>query len=153
MPFLSDVVDARSSDGRSWTLDTPVTYVGDYGVYTVPAGYVTDFASVPWLLRQFFPKSGPWNLAAVVHDWLITHGLVGFADITSAQVDAEFRGALKVCNVGFVRRWLMWAGVRWAAVANKVRRPGWLRTLPQLVGVTAVALAPVVAPLVFLLPR
>lgn len=39
----------------------------------------------------------------------------------------------------------MWAGVRWAAVLNPIRGPGWLRTLPLLLAVSAAALAPLVA--------
>lgn len=151
MPFLSDWYTARSRDGESWTLGEAVTYVGKYGTYLVPAGYITDFASVPRLLWWFTPRSGPWNKAAIVHDWLITNGLLGEIDITSIRVDAEFREALKACDVSWVRRWLMWAGVRWAAVTSRVRRPGWLKSLPQLLAVTATALAPVVGPLVLLL--
>lgn len=153
MPFLSEWVDSTSRDGEEFTLTRAVTYVGKYGTYVVPAGYVTDFASVPRLLWWFTPKSGPWNKAAIVHDWLITNGLLGEIDITSARVDREFRDALKACDVSWVRRWLMWDGVRWAAVLNGVRRPGWLKTLPQLLGVTATALTPVALPLIFLLQR
>lgn len=153
--FLSDWVVARSRDGVNWDLEDPVTFIGKYGTYTVPAKYITDFATVPWLFRLFFPRSGPWNLAAVIHDWLISVGLqLGKINLTSAQVDEEFRVALEVCKVGVIRRWLMWAGVRWAAPGTKCRRSwGWFKTLPGLLGVTAVALAPVVAPLVFLLQR
>jgi uncharacterized protein DUF1353 len=150
MPFLSDWVNVRSRDGESWILDEAVIYIGKYGKYVVPAGYTTDFASVPRLLWWFTPKSGPWNKAAVVHDWLITNGLLGEIDITSPRVDAEFREAMKACGVGWARRWVMWAGVRWAAVVNRVRRPGWLRTLPQLLSVTALTASPVVVPIVLL---
>lgn len=151
MTFLSDWVETTTRDGESFTLTKAVTYVGKFGRYVVPAGYVTDFASVPRLLWWFTPKSGPWNKAAIVHDWLITNGLLGEIDITSPKVDAEFREALKVCGVGWIRRWLMWTGVRWAAVANHVRRSGWLKTLPQLLTVSALELAPIVAPLIFFL--
>jgi hypothetical protein len=129
---------------NTWVLLRALLYVGRHGKYRVPVGYRTDFASVPRLLWVLFPQSGRWDPAAVVHDWLITNGLLGEVEITSAQVDAEFRRALEAVNVGFVRRWLMWTGVRWAAVGTKVRRPGWLKTLPQLVAVTAVELAPLV---------
>lgn len=130
---------------NTWTLIRALIYAGRHGQYRVPVGYRTDFASVPRLLWTLFPQSGRWDPAAVVHDWLITDGLLGAVDITSAEVDAEFRRALKACKVGFIKRWLMWSGVRWAAVGTKVRRPGWLKTLPQLVAVTAVELAPLVA--------
>lgn len=152
MPFVDAPLRTDKVGDRLWRLCLPVTYRGDFGTYTVPAGYDTDFASVPRLLWVLFPPIGRWDQAAVVHDWLITHGLAQReADVTSAQVDAEFRGALKVLKVGFVGRWLMWAGVRWAAVLNRVRRPGWLRTLPQLLLVSASALAPLAGAVVALL--
>ena len=34
----------------------------------VPKGFVTDFASIPRLLRIFIPKLGRYNKAAVLHD-------------------------------------------------------------------------------------
>lgn len=142
MPFVEAPLDVRKVGDSVWQLLAAVVYRGDWGNYTVPVGYNTDFASVPRLLWILFPQSGRWDPAAVVHDWLITDLLVS-GGITSAHVDAEFRGALKACNVGLIRRWLMWSGVRWAAVANRIRRPGWWRTLPQLLGVSAAALAPV----------
>lgn len=152
MPFLSDEwVYTKSRDGEEHVLEQAVVYIGKYGRYVIPAGYITDFASVPRLLWWFTPRSGPWNKAAIVHDWLITNGLLGEIDITSPQVDAEFREALKVSGVRFIRRWIMWTGVRWAAVASRVRRPGWLKTLPQLLTVTALELAPIAAPLLILL--
>jgi hypothetical protein len=147
MPFIEAPLDVTKVGDTTWELRSPVTYIGDYGTYTVPVGYVTDFASVPRPLWILFPQSGRWDTAAVVHDWLITD-LLPAAGITSPHVDAEFRGALKAIKpvrVGFVRRWLMWAGVRWAALPNPVRRPGWLGTLPQLLAVTAAALAPLAA--------
>jgi hypothetical protein len=159
MPFIETPLDVRKVGDNTWQLLAPVVYRGDYGTYTVPGnpegtGYVTDFASVPRLMWTLFPQSGRWDQAAVVHDYLITDVLTtgrgwvtprGTYLPTSAQVDHEFRGALKALKVGPVRRWLMWAGVRWAAALNPVRRHGWLRTLPLLLAVTASALAPFVA--------
>lgn len=150
MGFISKRIQVEQAGDVTWRLLAPVLYLGRYGTYMVRSGYVTDFASVPRWLWWFTPQSGRWNAAAIIHDWLITNGLKGEIDITSPQVDAEFRVALKELNVGFIRRWLMWAGVRWAAVLNKVRRPGWLRTLPQLLLVSATALAPLVVPVVLL---
>lgn len=141
MPFIRRTVRAEQIGDVTWRLLAAVEFLGRYGRYVVPAGYVTDFASVPRLLWWLVPQSGRWNPAAIVHDWLITD-LLTAGGITSGRVDAEFRHALKACGVGFCRRWLMWAGVRWAAVANPIRRPGWLRTLPLLLLVTAVLLAP-----------
>ena len=152
MAFLLKTIRVEQVGDVLWQLLVPVIYLGRYGTYAVPSGYVTDFASVPRWLWWFTPQSGRWNGAAIVHDWLITDGLgKGLIEITSAQIDAEFRQALRDCGVGFIRRWLMWAGVRWAAAFNPLRRPGWLLTLPLLLLVSALALAPVAAVLLLVL--
>jgi len=152
MPFLSGPPRVEQVDAARWRLLADVVYVTPAALldgwvvhkatYRVPTGYVTDFASVPRLLWFFTPPSGEYTLAAIVHDYLITDALPA-GELTSAQVDREFRVAMQSLDVGFVRRWLMWAGVRWAAVASAPRRPGWLRTLPQLLFVSAAALAPI----------
>lgn len=56
----------------SFVLVTPAVFWWEHkGVnITVPAGFVTNLASVPWLLRSFFPVNDNHRLAAVVHDYL-----------------------------------------------------------------------------------
>ena len=82
---------------------------------TVPAGFVTDFASIPRLLWRLLPPTGRYTRASVVHDLLYrTPGLC-----TRAQADAVLYEAMKYpCKVGFFTRWTIWLGVRvggWAA--------------------------------------
>lgn len=36
----------------------------------VPAGFVSDLASVPWFLHFLFPPYGRYTEAAIIHDWL-----------------------------------------------------------------------------------
>lgn len=60
-------------DGTSWVLLEPLTYELNHGTddrITVPAGFITDFASVPRPLWALFPRQGYHTNAAVVHDWL-----------------------------------------------------------------------------------
>ena len=42
----------------------------DRNFIIVPAGYRTDFASIPRLLWRILPPGGRYREAAVVHDWL-----------------------------------------------------------------------------------
>lgn len=80
-------------------------------VVTVPAGFVTDFASVPWGLWNLFPPLGLWARAAIVHDYLCeTKGL--FGRYSSSRCADIFREAMAVVGVGVVKRNLMWAAVR-----------------------------------------
>jgi hypothetical protein len=54
-----------------WTLLNPVCVtLSDGTELYIPAGYVTDFASVPQALWSVLPPIGWHNLAALVHDYL-----------------------------------------------------------------------------------
>lgn len=76
---------------------------------TIPADFITDFASVPRFFWRFLPPTGRYTRAAVVHDFLYrTPGLC-----TRAQADAVLYEAMKFpCHVGFFTRWTIYAGVR-----------------------------------------
>ena len=55
---------------EEWRLLEPLTYQGSRDTFTVPAGYVTNFASVPRLLWWFIPRYGRYTKATVLHDCL-----------------------------------------------------------------------------------
>lgn len=80
-------------------------------VITVPAGYDTDFASVPRLFWRILPPHGPYVPAAVVHDWLCD--LRGSTGIDSAATHAVFREAMEVLRVPAWKRHTMYQAVRW----------------------------------------
>lgn len=142
MPFLEpDQFTVRRVDPINWALQRYLIYKGKTQTFCIPKGYVTDFASVPWFLQWFVPRTGVWTLAAVLHDWLITHGIPEGL-VSSRDADGIFRRVLREEGVGFIRRWLMWAAVRVAAPFSKHRRPsGIVRDLPQLLAVLAPFLA------------
>ena len=59
-------------DGTNFMLIDPLFYeIKRTGkVITVPAGFVTDFASVPWYARWFISVLGKHSIPAIVHDYL-----------------------------------------------------------------------------------
>ena len=72
--FLSQLVVTPMPDGRKWKLFLPFTYhigsrYSDNSI-SVPIGFVTDFASVPWPLWAWLPSWGKYGKAAVLHDWM-----------------------------------------------------------------------------------
>jgi hypothetical protein len=75
----------------------------------VAAGFVTDFASVPWFARSLFAPFDRAAKAAVVHDFLLEQQPRARP---RAEIDRIFREALAVLKVAFWRRWVMWAAVR-----------------------------------------
>ncbi|MBX9706865.1 MAG: DUF1353 domain-containing protein [Caulobacteraceae bacterium] len=73
--FAVREVPGRVQGGRQCVeLLEPLEYrVGgeDSGqIIVVPAGFVTDFASVPFGVRNLFPALGPWGRPAIIHDFL-----------------------------------------------------------------------------------
>lgn len=113
--FITDL-DARklgrdtSADKRgTWRLLAPLVYSSDLLGHsiTVPAGFITDFASVPRLPIAHLLTANTGHEAAVIHDWLYTvHAL------DRAMSDAVFEEALLAGGEPRWRAWLMWLGVR-----------------------------------------
>lgn len=127
MPFSHSFspLDVEQVDAFQWRLTRPLEYAGAREGFTVPADFVTDFASVPSFLWSIFPPSGRHTRAAVLHDWLYVSGATSRAD-----ADGLFRRAMKELGVAGWRRWAMWAAVRlfggplWAKARAKDSKAG-----------------------------
>lgn len=138
--FATDSITVRRYDDTRWELVEPLAYVGRWETFTVPAGFVTDFASVPQPVMWFVPRYGRYTAAAILHDYLIAEGRV-----SSQDTDGIFRRVLREEGVPLLLRWLMWAGVRWGALVDGRGRAGWLQDAPAVLGISLVA-APLVVP-------
>jgi len=72
--FTENLIVSPLPNGKTWVLRKDFSYdVGEEGsgeTIKVPAGFITDFASVPRLFWIFFPKWGKYGNAAVIHDYL-----------------------------------------------------------------------------------
>jgi hypothetical protein len=144
VPFEPTSAVLRTAGADGWTLVEPLTYVGSRDRFVVPAGFVTDLASVPRPVLWLVPRSGRYTLAAVLHDWLCTVG-IRTGVVTSRQADGVFRRVMREAGVPVLLRWLMWAGVRWGALADPERRPGWVFSAPGVLVISLLA-APLVLP-------
>jgi Protein of unknown function (DUF1353) len=100
----------RDDDRRIAVLTEPWLYCSpvNRSLYVVPAGYVTDFASVPRAAKLFYTQFGDWVEASVIHDWLYDVGQEGHKD----EADRIFREALKEQGVGGFSRTVMFLAVR-----------------------------------------
>ncbi len=140
-------VRVDSITDEDWRTVRPMTFTGSKGdSWTVPAGFVTDFASVPRLFVWYIAKAGRWTRAAILHDWLLE--LVKRGELSSVDADGLFRLALAELDVPPVKRHIMWTAVRWGAAFSPYRRAGWWRTAPQVLGITALILPVFVVPVV-----
>lgn len=73
----------------------------------MPAGTVTDLASVPRLLWVVFPPHGRYAKAAIVHDYLYANAIG-----TKSGADRIFLEAMGVLRVPTWRRRLIYGAVR-----------------------------------------
>jgi len=108
--FLTPLQLQEMEDGSHFKVLSPLVYCAKPGTfYEVPAGTVTDFASVPRVLWNILPPFGKHSRAAVLHDWLYQ---AAPRRMTRGQADALFCDAMRACGVGWLTRRAMYAGVR-----------------------------------------
>lgn len=148
MPFVRPLPAIRPLGEDAYELIEPLRYVTEGGeLFTVGRPdedpFVTDLATVPRAVRALVPCAGLHTHAAILHDRRCDDLNSGESELTSREVDREFRHAMRSLGVKPLRRWLMWAGVRLGAVASDTRRQDWFRW--DALGVLAIVLA--VAPL------
>lgn len=91
-------------------------------VITVPAGFVTNYASTPWFVWWICPPDGDYTPAAVVHDWLYDTGIV-----TRAEADRIFLELMRGLGVPRFQRRAMYRALRlfgWMAWNDCRRKDG-----------------------------
>lgn len=117
MPFLSHPAFEKLSEvngmGRAtWRLVHPLSYFHPDGRrFLVPAGFKTDFASVPRLPLAYWFTGDSAHLSAVLHDWLC-RTLYADGLMTWREAADVFRVAMAEEGVEAWRRWLMYWAVR-----------------------------------------
>ena len=98
-------------DSRKWKLIEEFDYhVGNElspDVIHVPAGFITDFASVPRGMWNLFPPWGRYGKAAIIHDFLYQSKLR-----SRHMSDLIFLEAMIVLKVAKWQATLMYYGVR-----------------------------------------
>lgn len=74
----------------------------------VPAGFETDFASIPRALWWLLPPDGAYTQAAVLHDWLCKE-----RKYTRLRTSSIFHEAMQVLGVGRFTARAMFLAVQW----------------------------------------
>lgn len=127
--YDDDASEALGAD--HWRVCQPFRfYLGsrDSGKWVyVPAGYLTDGASVPRALWSLIPPWGKYGQAAVVHD-IVCEYLSITADgrpfrVTREQCDEILLEAMVVLGVPLVQRQLIYQAVRTYRVLARVEGP------------------------------
>lgn len=73
----------------------------------VPAGFVTDLASVPRVLWWWFPPHGKWATASAVHDYMYANAIS-----TKKDADKTFFVLLRAFGVPRLKARAMYLAVR-----------------------------------------
>lgn len=116
-----------ASNWRLWRIERDFTYdVGALGSgrrIVVPAGFLTDGASVPKIFWSVLPCWGTYSRAAIVHDylcWRLHQGAPHAEAPTRRAADAVFYEAMLVAGTGPLTARILWAGVRVGALLNRL---------------------------------
>lgn len=96
----------------------------DMWVY-VPAGYLTDGATVPRVFWDLLPPWGAYGQAAVIHDILCEYLTIFHDDgtpvsITREHADTVLGEAMAILNVPRVTRWMITNGARLFTFVDKI---------------------------------
>jgi len=104
----SALIAELCNSGRRVKLVKPYTVKLDGRAWTIPTGFVTDFASVPRIFWRIVPPWGRYFPAAVVHDYLYS-----IQDRPREAADKIFLLIMKALRIPCWRRYPMYLGVRW----------------------------------------
>lgn len=142
-------VEVRQNGDKTWTVLRALSYRARDDDFEVPANGETDFASVPRLFVWLLPRYGRYTPAAILHDhlWRVA---VPEGQLSRRDADGIFLQAMRQLGVPFLRRWIMWAAVRWAGLTKRDGWDGWWRDAWRIALATLVALPIVAPPAVFI---
>lgn len=100
--------------GRQFTLAQDLLYVSNkFPNVLVPAGFETDFASVPKVLWSLIGPIGRQSLPAIVHDYLYVLG-----EGKKEDADNLFYEALRQQGMSRWKAYLMYVGVKLGGKGN-----------------------------------
>lgn len=110
--FRSKLHVEVGDEDNKFILLAPLVYYSDLvgGEIVVPAGYATDFASIPRLFQNIIQVNGRHRKPAVLHDYLCDFKKM--LGMPQGFADKIFREAMKVVDVAFVESAVMYRMVR-----------------------------------------
>lgn len=85
-------------------------YTSNQEIVSVPVGFKTDFASVPWFFRRIIPATGKYNEATVIHDYLCY--LSNRMQYNRRKADRVFHDAMIDLGVYKYKALIIYFGVR-----------------------------------------
>jgi len=132
--FLTALSVTPLADGENWRINAPFEYESDVlhdgAILTVPSGFITDFASMPKILRNELPPWNVWGSAAIIHDLLYW-----LQPCDRETADAVLLEAMRVLGVDDAIAALIHTGVRVGGQASwdnnaELKASGYTRLAP-----------------------
>lgn len=118
---------------RDMKLSAPFSYVDPRGVkWEVPAGYVTNGASVPWGLWNIVggPYDGPYRDAAVLHDYYTDAKSRSWEDTHRMYYEASIARGVSENRAGIMYAGLLVGADRWDPPGTVEATPKKAQMLP-----------------------
>ena len=120
----------QGNPGAKWNRDVwyrltePLVMVvhlngGEPLAVSVPAGFETNLASIPWWLQWRFRCDGPWAEASVIHDYLY-----GCGQCSRFLADSIFRAAMEALGCWEHDALVMFYALRLSSTARKAWKKG-----------------------------
>lgn len=108
--FMTELDARLLDDDRIWVLDSPLVYVSNIvGLVAVPAGFQTDFASVPRIPIVYSLFGDRAHRESVVHDFL--YRIDSKPQATFKEANKAFLEAMECRGKSWFVRRAMYAGV------------------------------------------
>ncbi len=107
-PFFISTLKVEETPSGLWKVVEDFSYHNKKDdIIVVPAGFLTDFASVPRIFWTLIPRYGKYTSASVLHDYLYS-----IKERSREESDRIFLDAMKVLKVSWWKRRVMWSAVR-----------------------------------------
>lgn len=108
---------------EKWRLEYDYPVVIDGVKYIVPAGYITDFASIPRFLWRMFPAANyEASHAAVFHDYVYSHL---YMQKSKQWADTAFHAIMLRTGA---RKWVAWAFFQ---AVKRFGKGGWAKNVAK----------------------
>lgn len=113
IPRFPSPLRLEEVDSRRWKVLEDFLFVDGVGrTWRVPAGFVTDLASVPRALWGLYPPFGSYEDAAVVHDFMYTYQSTLSPEVDKGFADDHLMQGMVARGTGWLTRHAVYWGVK-----------------------------------------
>lgn len=117
-------MEPKKPEDRNVQLLEPFGYRDSKGVdWDVPAGYISDGASIPWSLWTFVggPYDGPYRDAAIIHDYYCEKKTRTWEETHAMFLEASLRRGVTESVAQTMYAGILYGGPRWPAPLQRAQ--------------------------------